>query len=349
MKKHSFSFLISVLVIISLVCGISSAYATKTNKNQVRKKQSSREAKVVRKKKISSYGLKAISRDPYLGAIVIDAATSKVLFEDNADAKGYPASVTKMMNFLIILEAVEAKQISLQDKITVSAEVAKIGGSQVYLKEKEVYTVDDLLYALMVQSANDAAAALALHYTGSKEKFVSLMNKKARELGMKDTLFSTVHGLPPGKGLTPDISTPRDITKLCQELLKHSNALQYTSTKERLFRTGAKPFIIRNHNHLVKNFEGCDGLKTGYFRAAGFSIAATAVQNGRRAIAVVFGSVDRTVRDKKARQLLSQGLMKMAENSSPSIDSFAQTNSTMSLTSRSESSHPRQGSVIDLP
>lgn len=349
MKKHSFNLFITAFIIISLVFSIQSANATKAKKDQVLKKQSSRETSAARKKKTSGRGLKAISRNPYLGAIVIDAATGKVLFEDNADAKGYPASVTKMMNFLIILEAVEAKQITLQDKITVSAEVAKIGGSQVYLREKEVYSVDDLLYALMVQSANDAAAALALHYTGSKEKFVGLMNKRARELGMKDTLFSTVHGLPPGKGLTPDVSTPRDITKLCQELLKHSNALQYTSTKERLFRAGAQPFIIRNHNHLVRNFEGCDGLKTGYFRAAGFSIAATAVQNGRRAIAVVFGSVDRNVRDKKTRELLSHGLTKIAENSSPSADSFAQTNSTMSLTSRSESSHPRQGSVIDLP
>jgi len=324
MRKHSFTFFISAIVIISLVCAIPSAYAAKKTKNNISKKQPSKVAISGRKTKVSRRGLQAISKNPYLGAIVIDAETNRVLFEDNADAKGYPASVVKLMNFLIILEAIDAKQISLRDKITVSAEVAAVGGSEVYLKEHEVCTVDDLLYALMVQSANDAAAALALHYKGSKEEFVKLMNKRAQELGMKDTAFRTVNGFPPGKGLTPDVSTPRDITKLCQEVLKHQNALQYTSTKQRLFRPGARPFVIRNHNHLVSNFEGCDGLKTGYFRAAGFSIAATATKNGRRAIAVIFGSVDRRVRDAKARKLLSEGLMEMAANLTPSHASVVQ-------------------------
>ncbi|MBI4682736.1 MAG: D-alanyl-D-alanine carboxypeptidase [Nitrospirae bacterium] len=309
-KKYSFTFVISALIIISIVFAVPSADAAKKRNAHVHKKQTRGTAVT----KVSRQRLQPLSKNPYLGAIVIDADTSKVLFEDNADAKGYPASVVKMMNFLIILEAVEAKQITLQDKITVSAEVAKIGGSEVYLKEHEVYTVDDLLYALMVQSANDAAAALALHLSDSKDEFVNLMNKRARELGMKDTVFRTVNGFPPGKGLMPDVSTPRDITKLSQEVLKHPSALQYTSTKERLFRAGAQPFIIRNHNHLVRNFEGCDGLKTGYFRAAGFSIAATATKNGKRAIAVIFGSVDRRVRDAKARKLLSESLMEIASN-----------------------------------
>jgi len=317
MKNNFLTFLI-FLIIISFVFAISPAYAAKKNKKQVHKKHQARVTASVRKPKASRQRIQTLARNPYLGAIVIDAATNKVLFEDNADAKGYPASVVKLMNFLIILEAVEAKEITLQDRITVSAEVAAIGGSEVYLKENEVYTVDDLLYALMVQSANDAAAALALHYKGSKEEFVRLMNKRAQDLGMKDTIFRTVNGFPPRKGLTPDVSTPRDITKLCQEVLKHQNALQYTSAKQRLFRAGAQPFVIRNHNHLVRNFEGCDGLKTGYFRAAGFSIAATATKNGNRAIAVIFGSADRRVRDAKARKLLSESLQKMDANLSPS-------------------------------
>ncbi len=323
MKKNLVSFLISV-IIISIVFTISPAYAAKKNKHRLHKKHQVAHTASVRKPKASRQRLQTLARNPYLGAIVIDADTNKVLFEDNADAKGYPASVVKLMNFLIILEALEAKEITLQDKITVTAEIAAIGGSEVYLKEKEVYTVDDLLYALMVQSANDAATALALHYKGTKEEFVRLMNKRALELGMKDTTFRTVNGFPPGKGLTPDISTPRDITKLSREVLKHRNALQYTSAKQRLFRTGAKPFVIRNHNHLVRNFEGCDGLKTGYFRAAGFSIAATATKNGNRAIAVIFGSVDRRVRDANARKLLSQSLLKMDANLSPSHASVAQ-------------------------
>ena len=322
MKKIFISFLIS-LIIISFICTGPSPFAAKTNKNHPHKKQQAREASPRRKSKVSRQALQPLTRNPYLGAIVIDAATNKVLFEDNADTKGYPASVVKLMNFLIVLEALEAKEITLQDKITISADVARIGGSQVYLKEHEVYTVDDLLYALMVQSANDAAVALALHHAGSKDEFIKRMNTRAQELGMNDTAFYSVHGLPPEKGNMPDISTPRDITKLCREVLKHPIALQYTSTKKRLFRTGAQPFIMRNHNHLVSNFEGCDGLKTGYFRAAGFSIAATATKNGKRAIAVIFGSVERRVRDAKARKLLKESLLEMEANLTPSRASAA--------------------------
>ena len=221
--------------------------------------------------------LEIMSRSPYSGAIVIDAATGKVLFEDNADAKGYPASITKLMVLLVILDAVEAHRLTLDEPVTVTAQASKIGGSQVYLKDNEVFPVDELLYALIVQSANDAATALAIHYAGSKEAFVELMNRRAQEIGMRDTVFRSVHGLPPGKGQLPDISTPRDIAKLCRELLKKPGALKYTSTRRRPFRAdAAEPFMMRNHNRLLGRIEGCDGLKTGYFRAAGFSIAATA-------------------------------------------------------------------------
>ncbi|MEW6601093.1 MAG: D-alanyl-D-alanine carboxypeptidase family protein [Nitrospirota bacterium] len=328
MKKF-ISLLFVLVIIIPFIYTVSPGHTAAKNNNQQLKKQYKKKTVSNRRTKTSRQRIQTIARNPYLGAIVIDASTNKVLFEDNADAKGYPASVVKLMNFLIILEAVEAKKISLDDKITISADVAKIGGSQVYLKENEVHTVDNLLYALMVQSANDAASALALHYKGDKDEFVRIMNKRARELGMHDTSFHSVHGLPPAKGQLPDVSTPRDITKLCLEVLKHQNALKYTSTKKRIFRAGAKPFVIRNHNHLVGNFKGCDGLKTGYFRAAGFSIAATASKNGRRTVAVILGSVDRRVRDAKARNLLSLGFMEIdadlsrsrafADNENPAI------------------------------
>jgi serine-type D-Ala-D-Ala carboxypeptidase (penicillin-binding protein 5/6) len=297
MKKESaYIFFISAFTVVFLVCSISPAF-----------------------------GLKTVSKDPYLGAIVIDAATGKVLVEDHADVKGYPASMIKLMNLLIILEAIEAGHISLEDEVTVSARVSKIGGSQVYLKEKEVFSVDELLYAMMVQSANDAALALAVHYTGSMEVFVDLMNKRARKIGMKNTVFHSVHGLPPSRKQLPDVSTPRDMAKLCQELLKHPEALKYTSTKVREFRPDVKePFIMRTHNHLLKDFDGCDGLKTGYFRAGGFSIAATAKKSGVRAIAVVFGSVRSKTRDEKARILLSKGLMEILTNPSPPVAKAAE-------------------------
>jgi D-alanyl-D-alanine carboxypeptidase (penicillin-binding protein 5/6) len=222
----------------------------------------------------------SIARQPYLGAIVIDAASGKVIFEDQADAKGYPASVLKLMDLLIILERVKAGQLSLQDPVTVSARASKVGGSQVWLAEKEVFTIDELLYALMVQSANDAALALAEKVAGTPEAFVELMNQRARALGMNNTVFHSVHGLPPGAGQQADFTTPRDFALLCRELLKHPEALRYTSTRERPFRPGAgeKTVIMRTHNHLLTEVEGCDGFKTGYFGVAGFSIAVTAAR-----------------------------------------------------------------------
>ncbi len=267
----------------------------------------------------SAMALAAISKDPYGGAIVVDAATGKVLFEDHADAKGYPASVTKLMVLLVILDAVDAHRLKLDEPVTVTAESSKIGGSQVYLKENEVMAVDELLYALIVQSANDAATALAIHFAGSKDAFVVLMNKRAQEIGLKDTVFHSVHGLPPGKGQLPDVSTARDIAKLCRELLKNPKALKYTSTKERPLRADSKnPFVMRSHNPLLRSMKGCDGLKTGYFRAGGFSIAATATNNKQRAIAVVLGSTDRKVRDAKAKKILSEGLMQLVMGAPPS-------------------------------
>jgi D-alanyl-D-alanine carboxypeptidase (penicillin-binding protein 5/6) len=251
----------------------------------------------------------SIARDPYLGAIVLDAATGRMLFEDRADARGYPASVLKLIDLLIILEKIEQRQLSFQDQVTVSARAARTGGSQVWLAEKEVFTVDDLLYALMVQSANDAAVALAERVAGTAEAFVELMNKRAKELGMTSTLFYSVHGLPPGAGQQPDVTTARDLTLLCRELLKHKDTLRYTATRARPFRPngGKKMIVMRTHNHLLGHLEGCDGLKTGYFTRAGFSIAVTAARKGQRVIAIVLGSLDRKVRDAKAAELVAKG------------------------------------------
>jgi len=259
-----------------------------------------------------AYALQTISRNPYLGAIVVDAATGNVISEDRADAKGYPASMIKLMNLLVILDAVKAGHVTLKDPVTISAAVSHIGGSQVYLKENEVFPVEELLYAMMVQSANDAALALAIHCAGSPETFVELMNKKAGEVGMKDTVYYSVHGLPPGKDQQPDVTTARDMAKLCRELLKYPETLKFTSTQMREFRPDApEPFIMRTHNHLLQTFEGCDGFKTGFYGAAGFSISATAQKKNARAIAVVLGSTSRKARDENARILLSKGLMEV--------------------------------------
>ncbi len=256
-----------------------------------------------------SAGRKAISRDPWLGAIVVNAATGKVLYEDRADAKGYPASVLKLMDLLIILEKIEQKQLSLQDQVPVSAKAAETGGSQVWLAEKESFTVDEMLYALMVQSANDAAVALAEKVAGSTEAFVELMNRRAKELGMTSTTFHSVHGLPPAAGQEHDVTTARDLSLLCRELLKHPDTLRYTSTRDHPFRPNipCKTVQMHTHNHLLGHVDGCDGFKTGYIAQSGYSIAVTAARQGQRVIVVVLDSTTWKTRDAKAAELVSKG------------------------------------------
>jgi serine-type D-Ala-D-Ala carboxypeptidase (penicillin-binding protein 5/6) len=246
-----------------------------------------------------------LAQDPYASALLIEADSGKVLFEANADAKVYPASVLKLMDLYVILDRIEQGALKLDEMVAVTPEASKTGGSQVYLDPKEQFLVEDLLYALMVQSANDAAVALATHIAGSKEGFVALMNQKAQELGMKNSTFHSVHGLPPSEGQQPDVTTARDLAILCRALAKRPEALKYTGTQSKGFRNDQ--FIMRNHNKLLGQVAGCDGFKTGYYQAAGFSIAATAKKGGVRMIALVMGSKDRKVRDAKAVELLNKG------------------------------------------
>ena len=249
--------------------------------------------------------IKKIAKEPYASAILLNADTGEVLFAENADEHVYPASVLKLMVLFVILERVEQGTLQLSDMVKITKEAFRMGGSQVYLDPKEQFPVEELLYALMVQSANDAAVALATHVAGSKESFVALMNQKAKELGMKNTHFYSVHGLPPAEGQKVDITTARDFGILCREMARHPEVFEYTGTRVRDFRGGK--FVMRTHNHLLESVDGCDGFKTGYFTAAGFSIAATAKRGGRRIIALVMGSKDRKVRDAQATQLLAKG------------------------------------------
>jgi len=244
---------------------------------------------------------------PYRGAIVVRDDTGEIVFDKNADISCYPASIVKLMVLLIIQEKIEEGSLNLDDRVVCTAEASRMGGSQVYLKENEIFTIEDLLYSLIIQSANDSAVALAIHVAGSKDGFVELMQKKARELEMNNTEFHSVHGLPPDKGQEPDLSTPRDIAIFCRELLRHPEILNYTSTPVRGFRDDT--FEMRSHNPLLKGefkFEGCDGLKTGYFRAGGFSIAATANRDGLRLIAVVMGSKKKEDRNSSVRNILTR-------------------------------------------
>jgi len=249
--------------------------------------------------------------DVYKGAIIMDAATGRVLLEDNADLVSPPASITKLMTFLIVHDAIEAGALTLQSPVTVTAADSKIGGTQVWLKQGETFPVEELLYALMIQSANDAAYALARTTAGTVPGFVERMNAKARELGMSHTTFRTPHGLPPSnrKLAEGDLTSPRDLALLSRHLLTHTDVLRYTSVKIRPFRDGQPTGRIemRNHNHLLGPVAGVDGLKTGYTAGAGFCLAATAERNGKRIIAVIMGSADRKTRDLKMAELIERG------------------------------------------
>ncbi len=255
-----------------------------------------------------------LKRDPYQSAIVVDARTGKILYENRAAVYSYPASVTKLMTMLLTLEQIDAGVISLNDPIEITPEIAGIGGSGVYLdvRESGAFTVDQMLQCLMIHSANDAAAALAVHVGGSIDGFVDMMNQKARELGMNSTTYHSPHGLPPSGGTQPDISTAYDIAILSLACLRHPQTLNYTSTKLAWLPTNSlrkEKFMLANRNQLVgkKPYAGCDGLKTGYHSKGGFSLAATAEQGGDRVIAVILGCENRDTRDTEIRKLLDTG------------------------------------------
>ncbi|PTY07294.1 D-alanyl-D-alanine carboxypeptidase [Opitutaceae bacterium EW11] len=230
----------------------------------------------------------------YKGAIVIDALSGKTLFEQNADVVTPPASMTKLMTFAVLSDRLKSGQISLTTPVKIEAEDAKMGGTQVYLDPRETFPVEELIYAMMIQSANDAAHALARAAAGSSGAFVELMNAKAQEIGMTHTTFRSPHGLPPpSRNIHEgDLTTPRDFATLCRYLVLNTDVLKYTSVKKRDFGTerAKGPQHMENHNKLLGRIGGVDGLKTGYTEGAGYCLSATAERNGRRVIVVLMGS-----------------------------------------------------------
>lgn len=254
------------------------------------------------------------SRDPYYGAVVIDAATGQILKEDHASAVSYPASMVKLANLFVVLDDVKAGKLKLDDPVTVTREVALVGGRQVWLKEGELFPLEELIYATLIHSANDAATALSIRASGSREAHAARMTAKARELGLSNTVFHNVHGLPPGKGQEPDITSALDMALLAKALLEqHPEILKYTAISLRPFREEGKDgfVLLTSSNKLLGRVPGCDGLKTGYFYAGGFSTTVTAQRDGRRVIAVILGSKDSKVRDAKAAEWIETGFSKL--------------------------------------
>ncbi|MBP1733844.1 MAG: Serine-type D-Ala-D-Ala carboxypeptidase [Deltaproteobacteria bacterium] len=233
--------------------------------------------------------------EPYKSYIVMEAITGKIIEGDNIHQKRSPASVVKLMVALVVIEKVAKGEIKLTDQITASREASKIGGSQVYLKEGETFSLEELMKATLIASGNDAAYAIAEHVAGSKDEFVKLMNEKAKALNMADSEFHSVHGLPPSKGQDPDLSSSSDLAILGRELLKYPKIIEWTSIKSEPFRDGK--FIMNNHNKLLTKMGGVDGLKTGFYQETGFNVVATAQKNGLRFIVVVLGSPKAKLRD----------------------------------------------------
>lgn len=227
----------------------------------------------------------------YRNAILMEPSTGTVLFEKNADDPGPIASMTKMMTALVVLEQVGAGKFDWETPISTSARASQMGGSQVYLRHREVFPLREMMAAMFVHSANDAALAIAEHVGGSEEQFVAMMNARARELGMKNTRFVTPHGLPAEAGGVDDMSTPRDLAKLAVELMKHPMIRQLAEVEQMPFRQGQ--FTLWNPNDLISRYGPATGLKTGTHDRAGSCLTATATKNGMDLVAVLMGATQR--------------------------------------------------------
>ncbi len=244
---------------------------------------------------------------PYKSSLLMDGKTGQILSEYNAHKRVIPASIVKMMVLLLVMEKIDAGKIHLSDIVTVSAWASKIGGHQVYLAEGEKFSLVELLKAVAISSANDAATAVAEYLAGSTEACVDMMNARAEELGMNDTMFANVHGLPPDKGQKENYTSAYDIALLAQELLEYPQLLAWTSIVEDTFRDGT--FTLTNTNRqLLRNYRGVDGLKTGFHpRGAGFNVCVTAKRDDQRLIAVVLGASQKVDRHRAIVELLNLG------------------------------------------
>jgi len=235
----------------------------------------------------------------------MNADTGEVLYAYKPHRKHPPASMVKMMLMLLVMEKVESHSVTLADPVKTSALASHYGGSQVYLKEGEVFPLEELMKAIVIHSANDATVAVAQYLTGSLEGCVDLMNRKARELGMKDTVYHSVEGLPPGRGELPDLSTAYDLALLGRALIRYPKIREWCSIQRAPFRGGK--FILTNTNRLIGTFPGADGIKTGYYRKAGYNLTATASRDGLRILSVVLGAPKDEDRFRESARLLSIG------------------------------------------
>ena len=244
-------------------------------------------------------------------AALIDVATGTVLFEQNAHERLAPASVTKVMTMLLIMEAIDSGKIGWGDTVTTSEAAAAKGGSQVYLKVGETMTVEQMLKSIAVSSANDCACAMAEHLAGSEEAFAETMNARAKELGMEDTHFVNCTGLDDGADAAEHKTSAYDIALMSRELLRnHPDITKFTTIWMDTIRNGT--FGLSNTNKMVRFYNGCTGLKTGFTRGAGYCLSASAEREGLQLIAVVMGCETSQKRFAACKSMLDYGFANFA-------------------------------------
>jgi len=239
-------------------------------------------------------------------AILMDYSTRKVIYKQNANEKLYPASLTKIMTLLLGMEALESGKISMSDEVRISAHASSMGGSQLWLEEGEVQTVENLFKAITIRSANDAAVALAEHIAGSEEVFVKMMNEKAKELGMNNTNFMNATGLHHENHYT----TAYDVALMSAELLKHEKIHDWLTVYMDEMLVGKKKDKVQslvNTNRLIKEYDGTTGIKTGSTSQAGYCLSASAKKGNLHLIAVIMGSDTSKIRFEESMRLLDYG------------------------------------------
>ena len=240
-------------------------------------------------------------------AILIEMNTGSVIYEKNKDEQLSPASMTKIMTMLLIMEALDKKQITMDEKVRTSEYAASMGGSQIFLEPGEEMTVEQMLRGIAIGSGNDASVAMAEKLAGSEEEFVKLMNKKVKELGLKNTKFQNATGLP----VKDHYSAAHDMSVMARELLKHEEITKFTSLYESYLRENTdKKFWLVNTNRLVKFYPGVDGLKTGFTHEAKYCLTATAKKDNMRVIAVVFGAANPKERNAQVTTMLDYAFAK---------------------------------------
>ncbi|NME96770.1 D-alanyl-D-alanine carboxypeptidase family protein [Aneurinibacillus aneurinilyticus] len=236
-----------------------------------------------------------------VSAVLIDRDTGTILYEKNGHKALPPASITKVMTMLLIMEALDKGEIKLTDKVRTSEYAASMGGSQIFLEPGEEMSVEDMLKGIALASGNDASVAMAEHIAGTEKAFIDKMNARAKQLGMNDTTFLNTNGLP----VSGHVSSAHDIALMSRELLKHEGITKYTGLyQDYLRKNSKKPFWLVNTNRLVRFYTGADGLKTGYTSEAKYCLTATAKRGNMRVIAVVMGAPDSKTRNQEVASMM---------------------------------------------